>query len=59
MVLGPQFHEYYGIWALKPCYLGPWTLREYIVRVDPAGRKRIPFLACNDPYQVDPKGPSI
>ena len=22
-VLGPKYHEYYSIWALKPYYLGP------------------------------------
>ena len=26
-VLGPKHHEHYTIWALKPNYLGPWTLR--------------------------------
>ena len=26
-VLGPRYHLYYSIWALKPYYLGPWTLR--------------------------------
>ena len=26
-VLVPEHHEYYSIWALKPYYLGPWTLR--------------------------------
>ena len=26
-VLGPKHHSYYSIWALKPCYSGPWTLR--------------------------------
>ena len=25
-VLGPKYNEYYSIWALKPYYLGPWTL---------------------------------
>ena len=28
MALGPKYHEYCSIWALKPCYLGPWTLRD-------------------------------
>ena len=22
------YHEHYSIWALKPYYLGPWTLRD-------------------------------
>ena len=22
----PKYHEYYSIWALKPDYMGPWTL---------------------------------
>ena len=26
-VLGPKYYNINGIWALKPCYLGPWTLR--------------------------------
>ena len=26
-VLGPKYHNVCGIWALKPYYLGPWTLR--------------------------------
>ena len=25
--LGPKYHKYYSIWALKPYYLSPWTLR--------------------------------
>ena len=28
---GPKYFTIYGIWALKPCYLGPWTLRVPIV----------------------------
>ena len=27
-VLGPKYYNIHGIWALKPKYLGPWTLRE-------------------------------
>ena len=26
-VLGPKYYNMNGIWALKPYYLGPWTLR--------------------------------
>ena len=26
--LGPEHNKYYIISALKPCYLGPWTLRD-------------------------------
>ena len=26
-VLGPKYYNLNGIWDLKPCYLGPWTLR--------------------------------
>ena len=26
-VLGPKNNQYYGLWALKPHYFGPWTLR--------------------------------
>ena len=26
-VLGPKHHSYYDIRALKPDYLGPWTLK--------------------------------
>ena len=26
-VLGPKYYNIHGIWALKPFYLGPWTLR--------------------------------
>ena len=26
-VLGPKYYGVNGIWALKPHYLGPWTLR--------------------------------
>ena len=26
-VLGPKYHNIHGIWARKPDYLGPWTLR--------------------------------
>ena len=25
-VLGPNSYQVNNIWALKPCYLGPWTL---------------------------------
>ena len=25
----PNYHQYYSIWALKPYYLGPWTLRAW------------------------------
>ena len=25
-VLGPEYYAVDGIWALKPYYLGPWTL---------------------------------
>ena len=25
--LGPKYYNINGIWALKPHYLGPWTLR--------------------------------
>ena len=25
--LEPKYHSYSSIWAPKPCYLGPWTLR--------------------------------
>ena len=25
-VLGPQYYDMNDIWALKPYYLGPWTL---------------------------------
>ena len=28
MALGPKYYNVNGIWALKPYYLGPWTLRE-------------------------------
>ena len=28
-VVGPKYYDINGIWALKPCYLGPWTLRDY------------------------------
>ena len=27
-VSGPKYYDTIGIWALKPHYLGPWTLRE-------------------------------
>ena len=27
-VLGPKYYNINSIWALKPYYLGPWTLRE-------------------------------
>ena len=30
MVLGPKYHSYYSIWALKPYSLGPWTLRDRV-----------------------------
>ena len=30
-VLGPKYYNINGIWALKPYYLGPWTLRVKIV----------------------------
>ena len=26
-VLGPKYYNVNGTWALKPYYLGPWTLR--------------------------------
>ena len=25
-VLGPKYYDINGIWALKPSYLGPWTV---------------------------------
>ena len=27
--LGPKYYNINGIGALKPCYLGPWTLRAF------------------------------
>ena len=30
-VLGPKYYNVNGIWALKPCYLGPRTLRELFI----------------------------
>ena len=33
-VSGPKYYNINGIWALKPHYLGPWTLRA-IVRAKP------------------------
>ena len=32
-VLGPKYHNINGIWALKPYYLGPWTLRDSSLKV--------------------------
>ena len=32
MVLGPKYYNLNGIWALKPYYLGPWTLRGEIAK---------------------------
>ena len=29
-VLGAKYYSVNGIWALKPYYLGPWTLRECV-----------------------------
>ena len=31
-VSGPKYHEYCSIWALKPQYLGPWTLMGHCVQ---------------------------
>ena len=33
-VLEPKYYNMNGIWALKPYYLGPWTLRDrfWVVR---------------------------
>ena len=31
MVVGTKNYTIHGIWALKPYYLGPWTLREFKV----------------------------
>ena len=28
-VLVPKYYDIHGIWALKPYYLGPWTLRVF------------------------------
>ena len=35
-VLAPKYHCYSSFWALKPCYLGPWTLRGYIKLLCPS-----------------------
>ena len=35
-VLGPKYYNIYGAWALKPYYLGPWTLREHITLSGPS-----------------------
>ena len=34
MVLGPKYYNINGIWALKPYYLGPRTLRVLYEEVD-------------------------
>ena len=26
--IGPKYHYCYSIWALTPCFLGPWTFRD-------------------------------
>ena len=31
-VLGPKCYNIIGVWALKPYYLGPWTLRGNYLR---------------------------
>ena len=31
---GPKYHSHYGIWALEPYYLGPWTFRDRVLQVD-------------------------
>ena len=33
MVLGPKYHKSCTVWALKPYYLGPWTLRETVENI--------------------------
>ena len=38
-VLGPKYHPINGIWALKPHYLGPWTLRDRMFGVGPGGSR--------------------
>ena len=34
-VLGPKYQLYSSIWALKPYYLGPWTLKERLILCGP------------------------
>ena len=38
MVFGPKYHVYYSIWALKPYYLGLWTLRVFKLHCCCSGR---------------------
>ena len=33
-ILGPKYSNINGIWALKPYYLAPWTLRVGFSRVE-------------------------
>ena len=43
MALGPNYCNINGIWALKPYYLGTWTLRVIKVKdlgLRASGRKR-------------------
>ena len=56
-VLGAKYHNVNGSWALKPYYLGPWTLRDCFQKRDgsrgstllhdarPVGHKR-PMRSC-------------
>ena len=40
-VLGPNDYNVNGIWAPRPCYLGPWTLR---VRISLLGPQLLPHF---------------
>ena len=37
--LGPKYYNINGIWALKPHYLGPWTLMNALMAEDPAQKR--------------------
>ena len=42
-VSGPKYHDINGSWALKPYYLGPWTLRVLQALRNPQPKNFKPF----------------
>ena len=63
-VLGPKYYSTYGIWALKPYYLGPWTLSGYhpswVIKVQPPRPcSFVMYLRLRDIWELPTAGGSF
>ena len=51
-VFGPKYYTINGIWGPKPDYLGPWTLRVFVRRVEfPSLDDKNPMAVSQAPSQ--------